>query len=242
MKKAIYSIILFVAFALTACNLDLATEDISTITYYPEFILEGDDFYLIAEGEDFVEPGITVLEQGEEIPYSATYRGRYNGYVGPTIGTDPDQYVLTYSATNRDGFAGTASRTIVAVNTGDLTTSIEGAYSSNPVRITGVSYAPSVVMIWEVAPNVYEISCSVGGFYADGRGDGDGSLSKGGTITVNNLATNDFTFTPGFIDNFGLDVGITSMTVDPATKTITFVAEGAFANGFWNVTLTQLAP
>jgi hypothetical protein len=82
----------------------------------------------------------------------------------------------------------------------------------------------------------------VGGFYGDGRGDGDASLSRGGTITVNNLATNDFTFTPGFIQNFGLDVGITSMTVDAATKTITFIAEGDFANGKWTVTMTQLQP
>lgn len=233
---------MLVAVTVMGCNTDLETEGISRITYFPEFVLEGDDLYFINEGDDFVEPGIKVLEQGNEIPFTATYRGRYSGYSGTSIGTDPDQYSLTYDAVNQDGFAASESRTIVAVNTGDLTTSIEGAYSSDPVRINGVSYDPSVVLIWQIAPNVYEISCSVGGFYADGRGDGDASLARGGTITVNNLATNDFTFTPGFIDNFGLDVGITSMTVNPATKTITFVAEGDFANGLWNVTMTQIQP
>lgn len=227
---------------LQGCNRDLESEGISTITYFPEFVLEGDDFYLIDEGSDFVEPGITVLEQGAEIPYTATYRGRYTGYSGNTIGTAPDQYNLSYNAVNRDGFTATASRTIAEVTTGDLVNSIEGAYSSNPVRITGLSYSPNLVLIWKIAPDVYEISCSVGGFYADGRGDGDGSLSRGGTITINNLATNDFTFTPGFIDNFGLNVGITSMTVDAATKTISFVAQGNFANGTWNVTMTQIQP
>jgi hypothetical protein len=241
MKKLLIFTILG-ASTLVACNTDLETEGLSTITYFPEFQIEGDDFYLIAEGADFVEPGITVLEQGEEIPYTATFVGRYTGYSGTSIGTEPDQYFLTYNAVNRDGFTATASRTIAAVTTGDLTTSLEGAYSSNPVRVTGLSYAPSLVLIWQTAPNVYEISCSVGGFYGDGRGDGDASLSRGGTITVNNLATNDFTFTPGFIQNFGLDVGITSMTVDAATKTITFIAEGDFANGKWTVTMTQLQP
>jgi hypothetical protein len=239
-KLLIY--IMVAAAVLAGCNNDLETEGISRITYFPEFQLEGEDLYFLDEGEPFVDPGVTVLEQGAEIPFTSTYVGRYSGYSGSTIGSESDQYTLTYNAVNKDGFAASATRTIIAVNTGDLVTSIEGAYISNPVRINGVSYDPSVVLIWEVSPNVYEISCSVGGFYADGRGDGDISLSRGGTITVNNLATNDFTFTPGYIENFGLEVGITSMTVDPDTKTITFVAEGDFANGKWNVTMTQIQP
>jgi hypothetical protein len=239
-KLLIY--IMVAAAVLAGCNNDLETEGISRITYFPEFQLEGEDLYFLDEGEPFVDPGVTVLEQGAEIPFTSTYVGRYSGYSGSTIGSESDQYTLTYNAVNKDGFAASATRTIIAANTGDLVTSIEGAYISNPVRINGVSYDPSVVLIWEVSPNVYEISCSVGGFYADGRGDGDISLSRGGTITVNNLATNDFTFTPGYIENFGLEVGITSMTVDPDTKTITFVAEGDFANGKWNVTMTQIQP
>lgn len=240
--KKLFIYTTLVAVTLIGCNYDLESEGISRITYFPEFILEGGDFYVIDEGDSFVEPGISVLEQGSEIPFTSTFRGRYTGYSGSTIGTDADQYNLTYNAVNKDGFSASESRTIAAVNTGNLLTSIEGAYSANPVRINGVSYHPNLVLIWMTAPNVYEISCSVAGFYADGRGDGDGSLSRGGTITVNNLATNSFTFTPGFIDNFGSEVGITSMTVNAATKTITFVAEGAFANGKWNVTMTQIQP
>jgi hypothetical protein len=240
MKKI--SIFILLGAALMGCNRDLETEGLSRITYFPEFVLEGEDFYFIDAGENFPEPGITVLEQGAEIPFTATYQGRYSGYTGTTIGTQPDQYTLVYNAENRDGFQASAARTIVAANTDDLITGIEGAYLADPVRINGVSYDPSVVLIWEIEPNVYEISCSVGGFYADGRGDGDVSLASGGTITVNNLATNDFTFTPGFVSSFASEIGITSMTVDPATKTITFVAEGDFANGTWNVTMTQIQP
>ncbi len=231
-----------VALTLVSCNADLESEGISRITYFPEFVLEGEDFYIIDEGDPFVEPGISVLEQGSVIPFTSTFKGRYTGFSGSTIGTDADQYNLTYDAVNKDGFAASESRTIAAVNTGDLLTSIEGAYSADPVRINGVSYHPNLVLIWKTAPNVYEISCSVAGFYADGRGDGDGSLASGGTITVNNLATNSFTFTPGFIQAFGLPVGITSMTVNAATKTITFVSEGNFANGKWNVTMNQIQP
>jgi hypothetical protein len=241
MKKLLLYIIV-AATVLVGCDSDLETEGISRTTYFPEFVLEGEDFYVIDEGEPFEDPGITVLEQGNEIPFTATYTGRYSGFSGSAIGTEPDQYTLTYNAVNKDGFAASESRTIASVNTGDLVTSIEGAYLADPVRINGVSYSPNLVLIWKIAPDVYEISCSVGGFYADGRGDGDLSLSRGGTITVNNLATNDFSFTPGYIENFDDEVGITSMTVDPATKTITFVAEGDFDNGKWNVTMTQIQP
>ncbi len=240
--KKLFIYITLVAITLIGCNNDLESEGLSRITYFPEFILEGDDFYIIDEGEDFVEPGISVLEQGTEIPFTATFRGRYTGYSGSTIGVDADQYNLTYNAVNKDGFAASESRTIAAVNTGDLLTSIEGAYSADPVRINGVSYHPNLVMIWKTAPNVYEISCSVAGFYADGRGDGDISLARGGTITVNNLASNDFTFTSAYIENFGVDIEIKSMTVDATTKSITFVSEGNFANGKWNVTMTQIQP
>lgn len=240
--KKLFILTFFSASVLTGCNTDLESEGISTITYFPEFVLEGDDFYLIDEGESFAEPGITVLEQGTEIPFTMTFHGRYTGYTGSTIGADPDQYTLTYDAVNKDGYAATTSRIIAEVNTGDLVNSIEGAYWADPVRVNGVSYAPNLVLIWQTGPDEYEISCSVGGFYADGRGDGDISLSRGGTITVNNLATNDFTFTTGFIENFGLDVGITSMTVDPVAKTINFVAEGDFANGKWTVPMTQIQP
>ena len=240
MKKIL--IIITLAATVWACNSDLESEGLSRITYFPEFVKEGADFYLIDESEDFVDPGITVLEQGQEIPFTASFQGRYTGYSGSTIGDEPDQYTLVYNAINKEGFAAASNRTIVKVNTGDLVNSISGLYWSKPVRVSGVTYDPVQVMIWEVEPNVYEISCSVGGFYADGRGDGDISLASGGTIVVNDLATNDFTFTPAFFESFQLNIAITSMTVDPATKTITFVSEGDFANGKWTVTLTQIQP
>ena len=240
MKKIL--MITLLAATVWACNKDLESEGISRITYFPEFVKEGEDFYIINENEEFVDPGITVLEQGQEIPFSTTFQGRYSGYTGSTIGEEADQYSLVYNAVNKEGFPASSSRTIVKVNTGDLVNSISGLYSSKSVRVSGVTYDPVRVLIWEVEPNVYEISCSVGGFYADGRGDGDVSLARGGTIVVNDLATNDFTFTPAFFESFQLNVAITSMTVDPATKTITFVSEGDFANGKWTVTLTQIQP
>ena len=240
MKKIL--MIIMLAATVWACNSDLESEGLSRITYFPEFVKEGEDFYLINESEDFADPGITVLEQGQEIPFTSSFQGRYTGYSGSTIGEAPDQYTLVYNAVNKEGFAAASNRTIVKVNTGDLVNSISGLYWSKPVRVSGVTYDPVQVMIWEVEPNVYEISCSVGGFYADGRGDGDVSLAKGGTIIVNDLATNDFSFTPAFFDSFGLNVAITSMTVDPTAKTITFISEGNFANGKWTVTLTQIQP
>jgi hypothetical protein len=241
MKKLLMYITLAAA-VFTSCNNDLETEGISRITYFPEFVMEGEDFYLIDEGVGFTDPGIKVLEQGEEIPFTVSYTGRYTGYSGTTIGTDPDEYSLNYSAVNQDGFAASQSRKIIVVHTGDLVTDISGAYISDPLRVNGVSYEPSIVMIWKIAPDVYEISCSVGGFYSDGRGDGDINRAKGGTITVNNLATNSFTFTPGHSDGFDSDITVTSLTVHPDTKTIDMTSFGDFTNGSWTNTLIQIQP
>lgn len=242
MKKLI--IILTMGIALAGCNTDLATEGLSRVTYFPEFVIEGEDFYLLDEGDSYTEPGITVFEGGEEIPYTTTITGRYSGYTGTTdIGNDPDVYTVAYSATNKDGFTSNTTRTVVAVNTGDLVTSIEGAYNCTVTRTTSGETWETLILIWKVADNKYEISCSVGGFYGDGRAFGDDFLARGGTITVNDMAANNFSFTAGFMEGFGNSVTIDEMEVDAANKSI-FMHSGTteFANGSWNLNLVQIQP
>ena len=110
MKK--FFIYMTVVAGLVACNNDLESEGVSRITYFPEFVLEGSDFVITDDASSYTEPGIEVLEQGSPIDFTTTYTGRYTGYSGTTIGTDDDQYTVTYDAVNRDGFAASASRTV----------------------------------------------------------------------------------------------------------------------------------
>lgn len=241
--KKLFIYISVAASLLAGCNRDLESEGISRTTYFPEFILEGEDFYFIEEGEPFTDPGVTALEGGEEIPFTSTFIGRYTGYTGTTIGTAADQYNLTYAAVNKDGFTATATRTIVAVNTGDFVTSLEGAYSGKSVRISGEAYDDVLILVTEVAPKVFEISCSLAGFYSDGRALGDGYLVLGGRITVNELSSDDYTYTPTVERADGIVLDMSDMEIDTEAKTISFkITTDEFANGDWTITLTQLQP
>jgi hypothetical protein len=241
--KKLFLYITVVAFTAVGCNNDLATEGISRITYFPEFVMEGGDLYFIEEGEPFTDPGVIALEGGEEIPFTTTYIGRYSGYTGTTIGAAADEYRLTYSAVNKDGFTATENRNIFAVNTGDFVSSIEGTYTATSVRVSGEAYEDVFMMVREVSPNVFEISCSLGGFYSDGRALGDGYLVLGGRITLTDLPNGAFTYTPQVERADGIVLNMSEMEIDTDAKTISFrITTGEFANGDWTITLTQLQP
>jgi hypothetical protein len=236
-------IYLMLVAVLVGCNNDLETEGISRTTYFPEFVIEGEDFYVIPEGEDFVDPGVTVLEQGEPIDFTTTFVGRYTGYTGTTIGTDPDQYFVTYNAVNRDGFAASASRTVVSVNTGDFVNSIEGVYLASTTRVTGEAYEDLLILITEVEPGVFQVSDALGGFYTDGRALGDDYLTVGLEISVNDLSSDDYSYTPDVMRLDGIPMEVSEMSIDTENKTISFrTIAGELANGDWSITLTQIQP
>lgn len=242
MKKILISLMLISALV-TGCNNDLETEGLSRTTYFPEFVLEGEDFYVIPETETFNEPGIEVLEQGAPIQFTSRFTGRYTGYSGSTIGAAADEYTLSYRAVNRDGFAATTGRVIAKVNTGDFVTSIAGAYYATSVRVGGETYEDVLVLVREVEPGVFEVTDALGGFYSDGRALGDDYLVHGLEITVNDLSVGDFSYEEDVVRGDGTGLQVSELDIDPATKTITFrTTTDEFANGDWTITLTQIQP
>ena len=120
--------------------------------------------------------------------------------------------------------------------TGDLTTSIEGLYTSNVVRTfpgTTGSYTGLTYILIRKKPgstNVYQVSDAIGGWYSLGRALGDAYLAPGLEITANNIPANDFTLggTPQVL-TFGGPIVPKSLTVDAATKTL--VLETSWDNG-----------
>lgn len=241
MKNLIYMGSLLVLFVLAGCEKDLETEGSYRVTYFPSFEVEdGDEVAITPPGAGFTDPGVTAEEDGVQLEITTTVTGRYTGFSGSEVGTDLDEYTYTYSAVNGDGFPGTATRTVAVTNTGDFAPSLEGMYSALVTRSTGVQYDGHLVMIWETAtPGTYEITGLIGNYYADGSGYGDGYLCRGGTVTVNDIATNDFDFGQGQFPIWGNTIDITDMTVDVATHTITYNTLADFG-GEWNVVLTQL--
>ena len=241
-KINVSALIVALSIALFSCNEEGDSVGISTKTFFPSFELTGGDLLVVPEGSAFTDPGVLATENGQELAVTSEVVGRFTGFSGSnTIGADPDQYIFTYSAINGEGHSGTDVRNVVRINTGDFASSIEGAYSASTTRSTGEAFANILVLIWETAPGVYEITHGLGGFYGDagGRNFGDDFLLRGLGVTVNDISTNDFTFSQGQFPTWGNVADIQSMTVDVATRTITYNIRADFG-GVWDVVLTQM--
>lgn len=228
MKKIILTL-LFASALLVSCEED-TTSDVSRVTYYPDITVLGDDPIFVAQGSTFVDPGVIAMAGDTEIDYTTTVKGNYRGET--TVNTAvPDEYIITYTATNSDGFSVNALRKVIVYNTGDLVNSIEGVYVStvrrngsllNPAQ--GSSVNMEYVYIWKNADGTYGVSDAFGGWYAIGRNLGINYATQGGIINAVNIPANQFTFpgAPGNLTNpgFGGSAELTGLTVNPVTKTL----------------------
>lgn len=214
---------------LLSCERELDTEGVTKkITYYPVFVLEGDEVVVVQAGENFTLPGAVATEQGAEIPVTTNISGTYfAGGVDEIDTSVPDIYNVSYSATNVDGYSGSATRTVMVLPpTGDLVTSIEGTYLSTSLRTPAAAgnYVDlDYVYIIKTGANTYQISDILGGYYDLGRGFGPAYAGTGATITATSIPTNTFTFGgPVGVGAFGGAAQITSMEVNAVAKTVKY--------------------
>lgn len=235
----------------TACDNAPETANVSRVTNYPIITVLGDDIIYVAKGGTYNDPGAIAMEGTTEIDYETSAEGNYRGET--TLNTNiADEYTVTYSATNADGFKAKATRTVIVYSTGDLVNSIEGVYRStvrrngsllNPAQ--GSSVNMEYIYIWKNTNGTYEISDAFGGWYALGRHLGLGYITPGGIINAVNIPGNSFTFPGGTLTNlgFGGTATLSSLTVDPVTQklvlTCPWVAPPA-TNYNFEVTLTQV--
>lgn len=215
---------------LWSCQKD--TENVSRITYFPNFEFKGSAVVLHSLGTPYVDAGCTASEDGKDLPITVEVVGESTGYKGTVIKTDVvDKYRVVYTATNSDGFPGTRERVVYVAKTGNLTTSIEGLYTSTVLRNSagGAAYTNmKYLIISKKSATEYVLSCGIGGYYALGRNYGPGYLAPV-TITANNITANNFSFAPFSVGTFGGAVQITSFIVDATAKTITVKSEwGAY--------------
>jgi hypothetical protein len=242
-NQLIYMLSAVLIAGFTGCS-DRESEGLSRQTDYPEFTMLGDIEIIHQLGTPFVDPGVTASEAGVALTVSNSPVGQHRG--GKTLDENmSDWYNITYSATNKDGFSGSVSRDVYVANNGDLTKSLEGIYTCN-VKRNGTISAPykniQYILIWKNTDGTYQISDGVGGYYHYGRGYGVGYAAPGAKITVNDMATNDFSYSAFNAGTFGGAVDMHDMVVDPVAKKITWVADwvpGATAYKF-EVELTQV--
>lgn len=233
---------------LNSCEKDKESADLSRVTNYPTFDMQGDELIFHNEGTPFEDPGVTATEAGVDLEVNKSVHGTYRSASLPEVDADmADHYVITYSAQNQEGFTGSVTRDVWVATTGDLVNSIEGVYTSTVER-DGVS-APEYtdmeyVLIWKNEDGTYGISDGIGGYYAMGRNYGIAYVAEGVEITANDIPSNDFSFNNPFpVGAFGGSAEMKDMVVDPGAGTITFTTDWDAGGGTmysFDVTLTQV--
>jgi hypothetical protein len=240
MKKLIAFI--FASLLFVACD-NVDTANVSSLTNYPLLTLNGNSTVYVSLGTPYSDQGAIATENAQTIPSVTSATGTYRG--ADKIDTSiADEYSQTYTATNKDGFDGSASRMVYVYNNADLVTSIEGIYTSTVIRngITDAKYTNmEYIHIWKNSNGTYEMSDGIGGWYNYGYGYGIAYTAQPVIITANSITANDFSI-PNFpVGAFGGDAEMTQFTVDPTTKTITFTTTWDAGYTF-EVTLNQFQP
>jgi hypothetical protein len=233
--------------AISSCSLDPVIH--SQVTNYPIMSLKGDATIFVPLGGTYNDPGIVATENGAPIPFTSTGAGKYRN--GKTLDLNvADEYVQTYKAVNKDGFARTIDRKVIVYKNGDLVNSIEGVYLSTTRRngsllpaSQGSSVDQKYVYVWKNSNGTYGVSDAFGGWYDIGRKIGVTSATRGGTI-AGNIPTNTFTFPGNPLTNvyFGGVAAITGLTVAPASKQLTLSCSWDAGPYTFVSTLTQFQP
>jgi len=174
------ALLAIVLVGLSSCSLEDPIE--STITNYPQVVLNGDKLTLVESGTTFEDPGIDATIQGENVEYETA---------GSVDTSTPGKYVLTYSAFNEDGFAATIVRNVyVYENNGTVAGFWEGSSSKGtgfPVLISTTD-----------DPNTFEITDILVGHYEYGNKYGP-AYAAPSTITVSGNSVS----SPGGTNGFG---------------------------------------
>jgi hypothetical protein len=215
------------------------SNDSSEVTYLPLITLEGGDEVLDCDATSYTDPGAVASAGGNEIELFTAISGTYYG--SSTV-DGPDIYSISYSAFNADSIPATAFREVYwPPCQGDFVTSIAGVYTSLMTRTPGYTTEEPVgpIFIRDMGDGVFAISDAIGGWYDYEYGYGPAYAATGMTVTANDIAANDFTHDDVVgVGAFGGEASITSFSVDPGTKTISFTTEWD-AGYVWEITLTQ---
>jgi len=138
------------------------TYDESVITYYVAFDMEGETVMMAPVGTGFTDPGVTASEAGVDVTADMLVEGSIN----------PDeigQYIINYSATNKDGFSSSVTRTVYIYDPA-VTTDIAGTYTSQAGTwyvSTARNLAGKTIEIVKLCPGVFSIECICTNFWVD---------------------------------------------------------------------------
>lgn len=233
-KLALYSLMLsFVLLGFTSCNDDEDMLTDSVVTSYVNLHMQGDGFVQVPIGTSYTDAGCTADVAGEDVTSTIVTTGLDEVDVNK-VGL----YYITYSATNKDGFSATVSRT-VAVCDPSITTDLSGVWTGMPgtKRVTSsgeVPYPGYSIKITQAAPGIFYVSDYLGGYYDQRAGYGSAYAMKG---YVQLLADNSLEILSGDVPGWGDSYDDFEGSYDPVTGTISYVV--VYAGMDFNVVLSK---
>ena len=116
MKNILMSLLCITMLSLSSCDTE-TTGDVSRVTYYAVIEINGDSEVIINQGDAWTDPSADVSLNGEPYPFETS----------TVVNTNvPGVYYITYSAVNAEGYAASATRTVVVVSTSPETCDLSG--------------------------------------------------------------------------------------------------------------------
>lgn len=218
--KKILSILFLLSVLFYGCDKDTSSEDMSTITYFVTFELEGDLTMSIPVGEGYTEPGYTAMEGEENVTENVVIDGAVDADA-------PGVYTLTYSAVNQDGFSASTERTVVVYDPAAPDTDLTGDWEGSREGRGG-----GLTTIEKIAPGIFLASDMFGGYYEYIAGYGSAYR-----LTTYFMLNDDNTITSLSNTSPWGPWEILDGVYNPATDVITHTVE---QDGFqFNVTMTK---
>jgi hypothetical protein len=159
--------------------------DISKVTTFAVFE-EFDPIVIIQKGTAYT-PDVVAKEGDNEIPVTVSPNLNVN-----MVGV----YDVILTATNSEGYAGTATQRVIVYDPAALDYDLSGVYACTVVRTEADGSTPrtrnTTVNITEIARGVFYVDCLLGAYYSIGAGYGSdyamtGYISLESDLSVRNL-------------------------------------------------------
>ncbi len=169
-------------FSFTSCEKEI--KDLSTITYYVDLKLNGEEQMWVELNTPFEDPGFTATENDEDVSSKVEVTGN--------VETDKvGYYPISYTVTNKDGFVSSETREVFVYDS-SVDVDYSGTYVVNGKRTTPSgtdNFSDFTINITQMNPGFYTFSDFLGGYYSQGKGYGEitdlsgyASISSDGTV------------------------------------------------------------
>ena len=218
---------------------DKASYGLSKVTTFPVLsLVDEGKIVVVSKGAQYTEPGYTAFVGENDITGSVVVGGSVNGNV-------EKMYVLTYTATNEEGYSVTKTRNVLVADTPNPTTdNLAGSYTSSITRVNnGVpgKRGPYTQSLTGLGHGLYYVQDLLGGWYWIGSNYGLG-YAYDGVIYVNNSGAVSLKWaneSAGWGDG-AIFVDAAGNLYDAGSHTITFSTQMGSVNYMtFNVTLVK---